>query len=152
MSIFECFDAAYGGGLYESVADGLGGLNIMHDGIVVDHMGSNGVLDSAGMGFSFDNLEGGTDIIVDGKTVSHSVENIFGGMDTYEGTDLVSTSMPNMMDGVDIYGDDMSFEGFTTPNVLGGENFISFDNTMDMLSFDDPLAHAAEFRMDPLVF
>lgn len=68
------------------------------------------------------------------------------------GTKLASSTMPNAMGSVDIFDGDMDMEGFTSPNVFGGEDFVSFGNGEDMMSFDDPLAHSAEFRMDPLVF
>lgn len=150
MSIFECFDAAYGSGLYESIPDGAGGMNILHDGLVVDHMGTDSVLASQGRGLAVQNFVGGTDVIIDGKVVSHAQANVFGGMDTYEGTELVSSTVPNAMGGVDIYSDDMSFEGSTVPNVFGGEDFVAVDNTEQMMKLDDPLAHASDFRLGRL--
>ena len=134
------------------MSDGIGGTNIMHDGLVVGHAGEDGVVDSHGLTLAVPNEEGGTDVFEDGKLVSHSKHNIFGGTDTYHGTKLASSTMPNAMGGVDIFDGDMDMEGFTSPNVFGGEDFVSFGNGEDMMSFDDPLAHSAEFRMDPLVF
>ncbi len=152
MSIFDCFDASYGAGLYESMPDGIGGADIMHDGLVVDHAGTDGVLDSLGMALAVPNVDGGTDIFEDGDLVSHSVPNIFGGTDTYHGTQLFSSTIDNVMGGVDIFDGDMDMQGFTTPNVFGGEDLLSFGNAVEMMSFDDPLAHSAEFCLDPLEF
>ena len=152
MSIFECFDASYGAGLYESMPDGIGGANIMHDGLTVDHAGADGVLDSLGMTLAVPNVEGGTDIFEDGELISHSMPNVFGGTDTYHGTKLVSSTISNVMDGVDIFDEAMDMQGFTTPNVFGGEDLISFGNAAEMMSFDDPLAHSADFCMEPLEF
>lgn len=153
MDVFELFDACYDAyGAYESMPDGMGGMDIRQDGMVVDHMDADGTLDSQGMAFSFDNVEGGTDIIANGKTISHSKPNLFGGTDVYDGTDLVSTSIPNAMGGVDIYDGDMSLDGFTIPNVFGGEDFMTFGNTDTLMSYDDPLSYSGDFSMAPLTF
>ena len=152
MSVFECFDASYGGGLYESIPDGIGGVNIMHDGIVADHAGMDGVLDSLGMALAVPNVDGGMDIFEDGDLVLHSIPNVFGGTDIYNGTKLVTSTMANVMGGVDIFDGEMDMQGFTMPNVFGGEDMLSIGNAVDIMSFDDPLAYSAEFCMDPLEF
>ena len=152
MSIFECFDASYGAGFYESIPDGIGGTNILHDGLVAAHAGADGLLDSLGEALAVPNVEGGMDIFKDGKLISHSLPNIFGGTDTYQGTELVSSTIENVMGGVDIFDGDMAMQGFTAPNVFGGEDFLSLGNAVELMSFDDPLAHSAEFCLDPLEF
>lgn len=151
MSLFELFDAAYGDGLYQSIPDGIGGADILHNGTVVDHMNPEGVLHSHGMAFHFPNVQGGVDVISDGQLVSHTEPNVMGGMDVYDGDmGLEHMTMPNVHDGVDIYGADMNMDGMTMPNVFGGEDYFSMQGNADeILSYDDPLMHSAEYKMNP---
>ena len=153
MSIFELFDDAYGGGMYTSIPDGTGGIDIVHDGTVTDHLSSDGTFQSQDDGLIVPNIEGGLDIIVDGKVDSHTQPNIFGGVDVYEDNELSSTSIPNVEGGVNIFNSDFDFEGMTMPNVFGGEDYIANESNLDeIMTYPDPLMHSSEYKMDALVF
>lgn len=150
MSLFEIFDANYGDGIYQSVPDGIGGADIIHDGTVVDHMNSDGVFHSHGAAISTHNVEGGVNIVSDGHLVVHTHPNVMGGHDVYGSDGLHHVSIPNVHGGVDIYDGDMHLEGMTMPNVLGGEDYWSMSGNADtILNYDDPLMHSSEYVMDP---
>ena len=151
MSLFELFDSAYGDGLYQSIPDGIGGADILHGGTVVDHMNPDGVFKSQGMVFNTPNLQGGVDVISDGHIVAHTQPNVMGGVDVYDGDmGLERTTISNVNDGVDIYGADMQLEGMTMPNVFGSEDYLSMSgNAEEILDYQDPLMHSAEYRMNP---
>lgn len=151
MSLFELFDVAYGDGLYQSIPDGIGGADIVHNGMVVDHVNPKGILHSHGMAFNFPNVQGGVDVISDGQLVSHTEPNVIGGMDVYDGDmGLEHMTMPNVHGGVDIYSSDMNMDGMTMPNIFGGEDYFSMQgNADDILSYDDPLMHSAKYKMNP---
>lgn len=151
MSLFELFDVAYGDGLYQSIPDGIGGADILHDGNVVDHMNPDGIFHSQGMAFNVPNVQGGVDVISDGQLVAHTQPNVMGGMDVYDGDmGLERTTMPNVHGGVDIYGSDMQMDGMTMPNVFGGEDYFSMSGNADeILDYQDPLMHSAEYKMNP---
>ena len=114
-------------------------------------MNPEGVLHSQGMAFHFPNVQGGVDVISDGQLVSHTEPNAMGGMDVYDGDmGLEHMTMPNVHDGVDIYDADMNMDGMTMPNVFGGEDYFSMQGNADeILSYDDPLMHSPEYRMEP---
>lgn len=154
MSLFELFDATYGPGLYESIPDGIGGTDILHGGTVVDHMSPDGVLHSQGMALNVPNVEGGVDVISNGQVISRTQPNAMGGMDVYDGDmGLERSTIPNAEGGVDIYGTDMNMEGMTMPNVFGCEDYLSLQgNGAEIMSYDDPLLHSHEYRMDPFGF
>lgn len=60
--------------------------------------------------------------------------------------------MPNVHEGVDIYDADMNMDGMTMPNIFGGEDYFSMlGNADEILSYDDPLMHSAEYKMDLFV-
>ena len=151
MSLFELFDAAYGPGPYESIPDGIGGTDILHSGMVVDHLNPDGVLHSQGTALTVPNAEGGMDVISDGQVVSHTQPNVMGGMDVYDGDmGLERTTMPNVHGGVDIYDANMQMDGMTMPNVFGGEDYLSMSGNADaILDYQDPRMHSAEYRMNP---
>lgn len=153
MDMFDIFDATYGNGIYEAIPDGAGGADIFHDGTVVDHMNSDGVFDSQGAAFAVSNAEGGKDIISEGRVATHTQPNVVGGMDIYGEEGLEKTTIPNVEGGFDIYNSDMNLEGKTMPNPLGGEDYIVMqDNSNEIMSYDDPLRHSSEYRMDSLSF
>lgn len=154
MSIFEFFDHSYGGGDYVSMSDGVGGTNIYHDGSVMKHLNHGEIFKSHGTtNLSVPNAFGGEDYISDGVVVSHTQPNAFGGDNVYDGQmGLEHTTMPNVQGGVDIYNPDMSLEGSTVPNVFGGEDYhTAFDNSEEIMSYDDPLSHTNELRLKPFV-
>ena len=150
MSLFEIFDTNYGDGIYQSIPDGIGGTDIIHDGTVVDHMNNDGVLHSHGAAISTHNVEGGVDIVSDGDLVVHTQPNVMGGHDVYGSDGLEHISMPNVHGGMDIYDSSMHLEGMTMPNVFGGEDYWSMSGNADtILNYDDPLMHSSEYVMDP---
>lgn len=151
MSIFELFDNSYGAGTFESMADGVGGTNILHDGTGVDHINPGDTFHSHGTSLTVHNAQGGVDVISDGHVVSHTQPNVMGGVDVYDGDmSLEHTTIPNVDGGVDIYNPDMSLEGSTVPNVFGGEDYhTAFDNSEEIMSYDDPLLHSRELKLHP---
>ena len=154
MSIFDDFDATYGAGTYSAIPDGVGGMDIFHEGAVVDHMDEHGDFDSHEHGLTVPNVQGGTDTIIDGHVAVHTEPNVHGGTDVYHDGELVHTTIPNAMGGEDIFDGDMHMDGMTLPNVLGGEDMLAFgehgDNTDEIMGYDDPLLHAAQYHMMPL--
>ena len=151
MSLFELFDATYGDGLYQSIPDGIGGADILHNGMVVDHVNHDSVFDSQGTTFNLPNVQGGVDVVSNGHIVTHTRPNVMGGMDVYDGDmSLEHMTIPNVHGGVDIYGSDMQMDGMTMPNVFGGEDYLSMQGNADaILDYQDPLMHSAEYKMEP---
>ncbi|MBE6098800.1 MAG: hypothetical protein E7197_01965 [Anaerovibrio sp.] len=151
MSIFELFDNSYGAGTFESVPDGIGGTDIIHNGTVVDHINSGENFASDGTTLTVSNVMGGEDVISDGVVVAHTQPNVMGGMDIYDGNmDLETTTIPNVEGGVDIFDDNMDFEAMTVPNVFDGEDYLSFDgNVDDIMSNDDPLLYSSKVKLPP---
>ena len=154
MCLFELFGAAYGDGLYQSIPDGIGGTDIVHNGMVVDHMNPEGVLHSHGMAFHFSNVQGDVDVISDGQLVPHTELNIMGRMDVYDGDmGLEHMTMPNVHGGVDIYDANMNMDGMTMLNVFGGEDYFAMQGTVDIiLEYQDPVMHSGEHHMESFVF
>lgn len=153
LDIFDLFDATYGNGIYEGIPDGTGGADIFHNGRFADHMNSDGVFDSQGSAFTVPNAEGGEDVVSEGRVVKHTQPNEAGGTDVYGDDGLEKTTIPNVEGGFDIYDADMNSEGKTMPNSSGGEDYIVVkDNSNEIMSYDDPLSHSSEYRMDSLSF
>lgn len=152
VDMFDLFDANYGNGIYEAIPDGTGGADILHEGIVVDHVNSEGVFQSQGAVLYTPNIDGGTDVIQDGQVIAHTQPNVEGGMNIYAGDTLSRITIPNAEGGVNIYSGDMSMEGMTFPNSFGSEDYMAVQgNGADIIDYDDPLAHTAEYHMDALV-
>ena len=152
IDMFDLFDASYGNGIYEAIPDGTSGADILHEGIVVDHVNSDGIFQSQGAVFSTPNVEGGTNVIQDGQVIAHTQPNIEGGMNIYEGDTLSKITIPNAEGGVNIYNSDMSMDGMTFPNSFGGEDYMAVQgNGADIIDYADPLAHTSEYRMDALI-
>lgn len=152
MSIFADFDAVYGNGTYSAVPGADGGMDVMHDGLCVEHIHHDGtcVKGNGVMNLQTHNPDGSVDIIKDGRVVSHVQPNVFGGEDVYHGTKLHSMTIPNEMGGVDIYSGDMEHNGMTMPNVFGGEDYLSAQgNISDIMQYDDPLSHVNQYWMSP---
>lgn len=96
------------------------------------------------------NVHGGHDTIVNCKIVQSTQPDVHGGEDIYHGTKLHQTTMPNALGGVDIYDANMHMNGMIMPNVLGSEDYLSMrGNAETILNYQDPLAHSAEYRMNP---
>lgn len=151
MDMFDVFDATYGNGIYEAIPDNAGGANIFHDGTIIDHMNSDGTFDSQGEAFAIPNVAGGTDIVSEGHVVKHTQPNVIGGTDIYDEDGLEKITIPNVEGGFDVYNADMNLEGKTMPNALGGEDYIVvWDNSEEIMSYDDPLLHSSEYRMASL--
>lgn len=149
MDIFEDFDAAYGKGCYTSMSDGLGGENIMHDGMVVGHEAPMGTMSPEGT-LRILNHEGGTDVLEGGQVQSHSVGNAMGGQNIYHDGQLHHITTPNPMGGVNVYDDTMHLEGISMDNGIGGENYLAMGGNVDAITqYDNPLAHSAECRFAP---
>jgi len=149
MDIFEDFDAAYGNGHYTSMSDGLGGENIMHDGMVVGHEAPLGTMSADGSMRVLNN-EGGTDVINGGQLQSHSVANPMGGQDIYHDGELHHITTPNPMGGVNVYDSNMHLEGISMDNGIGGENYLAMTSNVDAINqYDNPLAHSAECHFAP---
>lgn len=152
MSIFTDFDCSYGDGVYSSIPNVSDGYDVIHDGSVVGNSDSS-------LGTDFEdgqfvirtpNLFDGTDTIVDGSMEEHTQDNLFGGEDIYHGTDLDTQTIPNEMGGENIYDGDMQLEGISTPNLFGGEDYLSFEgNTGSILDYDDPLRYVGDWQMEP---
>ena len=153
MDMFELFDSNYGNGIYESIPDGTGGADIIHNGSVADHANADGSFESQGDVFFTPNAEGGTDVISEGVVVAHTQPNIEGGVDVYHNTEVVRTTIPNAEGGVNIYNGDMNLEGMTVPNEFGSEDYVALQgNSNEIISYDDPLAYSSQYRMGALIF
>ena len=144
MSIFEDFNASYSSGTYSSVPDINGDVDLFHDGNFVDH------INQSAPSFEHEerpNVEGGKDVYKEGQIYSHSMPNSNAGVDVYHGGSLSHMTMPNALGGLDVYNSDMQLEGSTTPNIFGGEDFTPFPgNDAEILSYDDPLLHSADYK------
>ncbi len=154
MSIFDDFDASFGHGTYSGMPDGIGGTDIFHDGIAVDHLNTDGVFDSHGFELSLPNAEGGHDVLdLDtGSIVSHSEPNEAGGMNIFDGDmHLDRFTTPNVEGGEDFYDSNMHLEGRTMPNETGSEDLYSFgdqhSDAVGLISSDssDTFDHHANF-------
>lgn len=150
-SIFTQFDSTFGEGYYSGIPSGDGGMDIFHNGSVVNHYHPGDVTVKNGdMVMQMQNVYGGQDTIVNGKVVQSTHLNVYGGEDIYQGTELHQTTMPNAFGGVDIYDANMHMNGMTMPNVFGGEDYLSMrGNAETILNYQDPLVHSAEYRMNP---
>ncbi len=150
-TMFTNFDSAFGEGYYSGIPSGDGGTDILHNGSVVDRYHPQALTAKNGnMVLQTPNADGGYDVIVNGKTVQSTHPNVHGGEDIYHGTNLHQMTIPNALGGVDIYGVNMHMEGMTLPNVFGSEDYLSTHGNADaILTYQDPLAHSTEYRMNP---
>ena len=151
-SIFTNFDSTYGDGYYSGITSSDGGMDIFHEGGVVEHQHpTRAGFHNGDMVFKTVNpVTGVEEIIVNGKTVETHQPNIYGGVDIYHGTELQEQTIPNVHGGVDIYDASMGHEGMTMANVHGGEDYLSMlGNAHTIMSYPDPLIYSAEYRMDP---
>lgn len=150
-TMFTNFDSTFGEGYYSGIPSGDGGTDILHNGSVVDHYHPQALTAKNGnMVMQTPNADGGYDVIVNGKTVQSTRPNVHGGEDIYDGMNLHQMTIPNALGGVDIYDVNMHMEGMTLPNVFGSEDYLSTHGNADaILNYQDPLAHSAEYRMNP---
>lgn len=149
--MFTNFDSAFGEGYYSGIPSGDGGTDILHNGSVVDHCHPKALTMKHGdMVMQTPNADGGQDTIVNGKFVQSTHPNVHGGEDIYHGTKLHQTTMPNAHGGVDVYRENMQLQGVTMPNIFGSEDYLSLHGNADtILSYQDPLVHSSEYRMNP---
>lgn len=150
-NMFTQFDSTFGEGYYSGIPSGDGGTDILKNGTVVDHYQPKELtVKNGNMVMQLQNVNGGQDTIVNGKIVQSTHPNVHGGEDIYHGTNLHQTTIPNALGGVDIYDANMHMNGMTLSNVFGSENYLSMrGNAETILSYQDPLAHSAEYRMNP---
>lgn len=150
-TMFTNFDSTFGEGYYNGIPSGDGGTDILHNGSVVDHYQPKALtVKNGNMVMQTPNADGGHDVIVNGKTVQSTHANVHGGEDIYHGTKLHQMTIPNALGGVDIYDANMRMEGMTLPNVFGSEDYLSTHGNADaILTYQDPLAHSTEYRMNP---
>ena len=143
----------HGGGLYHGIPSTDGGVDIFHNGHIVDHQHD---MHSPGMdhdGTHHVQLSDGTlETYHHGQLVGRSVPNVHGGMDHYDAhMGLKGSTMPNGIGGEVLYDGNHHMEGITMPNIFGADDFLSFAGNADtIIGYNDPLAHAAEYH--PMAF
>lgn len=149
IDIFSNYDAIDGAGLYSGIGDGVGGVDIFHNGSIIDHYKANGLHDGNGATeFKFDNQLGGIDTYNNGTLTTHTVANMHGGMDVYSGTKLLEQTVPNIEGGFDAFDSDMHQVGKAIPNMFDSLDYWSYKgNASEIMNFDNPLAHVNEYNM-----
>lgn len=119
------------------------GSGIGHDDMSAGFNDGNFVIKSS-------NCSGGHDTFVNGHHTTHTENNGLGGQNIYHENHLEQITSPNAMGGIDVYNGDMLYEGSFVPNGIGGEDYLSMHgNSLDMMHYQDPLAHASEYRLNP---
>lgn len=151
MSIFSHFDANYGDGYFSSVPTNEG-TDVFQVGEVVHHHEPEFLTFKDGhlvMELQ-DDGSGQGKVFVNGKLAETRLDNAMGGENVYSDGILAKVTVTNVHGGIDIYDGGMQHEGMTLPNVFGGEDYLSATgNAGEMLSYQDPLAHAYEFNSNP---
>lgn len=98
------------------------------------------------------NFQGGHDTFVNGAHVTHTENNGIGGQNIYHGHELQQVAMDNLPTGMDIYDGHMHYQGTLMDDGNGGENYVSMTGNADtIMNYQDPLTHAAEYKMNPFI-
>lgn len=145
----------HGSGWYHGAPSADGGIDIWHDGHIVDHQHFDGNCvheNIAPITHHYNHATGVVETFQSGQLIDRAVPNHHGGMDHYDhNMDLHDSTASNGIGGHIIFDTDHHMVGTTIPNGIGSHDFLSFDGNADtIIGYQDPLAHAAEYQ--PHVF